>query len=244
MSKIELIITKNYDEMSEKAADLFVDLIKKKPNATLGLATGSTPIGLYKKLIEKNKNKEISFKDITTYNLDEYCDIPKEHEQSYYTYMNENLFKHIDINKNNTHLPEGQGDSKLNAEKYEEALKNAKIDIQLLGIGSNGHIGFNEPGSDFDIGVHEVQLTDNTIKDNARFFENDINKVPKKAITMGIKNILSADTIILVANGVNKANAIKNVMSGTVDKAVPATALNIHKGKVYVIVDKDAASKL
>ena len=244
MSKIELIITKNYDEMSEKAADLFVDLIKKKPNATLGLATVSTPIGLYKKLIEKNKNKEISFKDITTYNLDEYCDIPKEHEQSYYTYMNENLFKHIDINKNNTHLPEGQGDSKLNAEKYEEALKNAKIDIQLLGIGSNGHIGFNEPGTDFDIGVHEVQLTDNTIKDNARFFENDINKVPKKAITMGIKNILSADTIILVANGVNKANAIKNVMSGTVDKAVPATALNIHKGKVYVIVDKDAASKL
>ena len=158
--------------------------------------------------------------------------------------MNDNLFKHIDINKDNTHLPEGQGDSKLNAEKYEEALKNAKIDIQLLGIGSNGHIGFNEPGSDFDIGVHEVQLTDNTIKDNARFFENDINKVPKKAITMGIKNILSADTIILVANGVNKANAIKNVMSGTVDKAVPATALNIHKGKVYVIVDKDAASKL
>ena len=244
MSKVELIITNNYDEMSEKAADLFVDLIKRKPNATLGLATGSTPIGLYKKLIEKNKAKEISFKNIITYNLDEYCDIPKEHEQSYYTFMNENLFKHIDINKDNTHLPEGQGDSKLNAQKYEEALKNAKIDIQLLGIGSNGHIGFNEPGTDFDIGVHDVQLTDNTIKDNARFFENDINKVPKKAITMGIRNILSAETIILVANGVNKANAIKSIMSGIVDKAVPATALNTHKGKVYVIVDKDAASKL
>ena len=244
MSKVELIITKNYDEMSEKAADLFVDLIKRKPNATLGLATGSTPIGLYKKLIEKNKAKEISFKNIITYNLDEYCDIPKEHEQSYYTFMNENLFKHIDINKDNTHLPEGQGDSKLNAQKYEEALKNAKIDIQLLGIGSNGHIGFNEPGTDFDLGVHDVQLTDNTIKDNARFFENDINKVPKKAITMGIRNILSAETIILVANGVNKSNAIKSIMSGIVDKAVPATALNTHKGKVYVIVDKDAASKL
>jgi glucosamine-6-phosphate deaminase len=244
MSKVELIITKNYDEMSEKAADLFVDLIKRKPNATLGLATGSTPIGLYKKLIEKNKAKEISFKNIITYNLDEYCDIPKEHEQSYYTFMNENLFKHIDINKDNTHLPEGQGDSKLNAQKYEEALKNAKIDIQLLGIGSNGHIGFNEPGTDFDIGVHDVQLTDNTIKDNARFFENDINKVPKKAITMGIRNILSAETIILVASGVNKSNAIKSIMSGIVDKAVPATALNTHKGKVYVIVDKDAASKL
>ena len=244
MSKVELIITNNYDEMSEKAADIFVELLKRKPNATLGLATGSTPIGLYKKLIEKNKAKEISFKNIVTYNLDEYCDLPKEHEQSYYTFMNENLFKHIDINKDNTHLPEGQGDPKLNAQKYEEALKNAKIDIQLLGIGSNGHIGFNEPGTDFDIGVHDVQLTDNTIKDNARFFENDINKVPKKAITMGIRNILSAETIILVANGVNKSNAIKSIMSGIVDKAVPATALNTHKGKVYVIVDKDAASKL
>ena len=244
MSTIELIVTNNYDEMSEKAADIFVELLKRKPNATLGLATGSTPIGLYKKLIEKNKAKEISFKDVITYNLDEYCDLPKEHEQSYYTFMNENLFKHIDINKNNTHLPKGEGDSKLNAENYEEALKNAKIDIQLLGIGSNGHIGFNEPGTDFEIGVHEVKLTDNTIKDNARFFENDINKVPKKAITMGVRNILSAETIILVANGVNKSDAIKKVMSGVVDKAVPASALNIHKGKVYVIVDKDAASKL
>ena len=244
MSKIQLIITKDYDEMSQKAADIFIELLKKKPNAILGLATGSTPIGLYKKLIEKNKSKEISFKDVITYNLDEYCDLPKDHEQSYYTFMNENLFKHIDINKDNTHLPKGEGDSTINAKNYEDALKKTKIDIQLLGIGSNGHIGFNEPGTDFDIGVHEVQLTENTIKDNARFFENDINKVPKKAITMGIKNILDADTIILVANGPNKANAIKSVMSGKVDKNVPASALNIHKGKVYVIVDKEAASKL
>ena len=244
MSKIELIITENYDQMSQRAADIFIDLLKRKPNAILGLATGSTPIGLYKKLIEKNKEKEISFKDVVTYNLDEYCDIPQDHEQSYFTFMNENLFKHIDINKNNTHLPKGEGDSKLNAENYENELKKVKIDIQLLGIGSNGHIGFNEPGTDFDIGVHEVQLTENTIKDNARFFENDLNKVPKKAITMGVKNILDADTIILVANGVNKANAIKSVMSGAIDKNVPASALNMHKGKVYVIVDKEAASKL
>lgn len=244
MSKIELIVTNNYDEMSQKAADIFVDLLKRKPNATLGLATGSTPIGLYKKLIEKNKDKEISFKDVTTYNLDEYCDIPKDHEQSYFTFMNENLFKHVDIKKENTHLPKGEGDSKQNAKDYDDLLKNVKIDIQLLGIGSNGHIGFNEPGTDFETGVHDVQLTENTIKDNARFFENDMNKVPKKAITMGIRNILAADTIILVANGVNKANAIKSVMSGVVDKNVPASALNTHKGKVYVIVDKDAASKL
>ena len=244
MSKIELIVTKDYEEMSQKAADIFIDLLKRKSNAILGLATGSTPIGLYKILIEKNKSNEISFKDVITYNLDEYCDLPKEHEQSYYSFMNENLFKHIDIDKNNTHLPKGEGDSKVNAQNYDDALKNVKIDIQLLGIGSNGHIGFNEPGTDFEIGVHEVQLTENTIKDNARFFENDINKVPKKAITMGIKNILDADTIILVASGANKANAIKSVMSGVVDKNVPASALNIHKGKVYVIVDKEAASKL
>ena len=158
--------------------------------------------------------------------------------------MNENLFKHIDININNTHLPKGEGDSKVNSKNYEDVLKNVKIDIQLLGIGSNGHIGFNEPGTDFSIGVHEVHLTENTIKDNARFFENDISKVPKKAITMGIKNILDADTIILVASGANKANAIKSVMSGVVDKNVPASALNIHKGKVYVIVDKEAAKYL
>ena len=244
MSKIEFIVTNNYDEMSQKATDIFVDLLKKKPNSILGLATGSTPIGLYKKLIEKNKAKEISFKDVITYNLDEYCDLPKDHEQSYYTFMNENLFKHIDINKDNTHLPKGEGDSKLNAQNYEDELKKVKIDIQLLGIGSNGHIGFNEPGTDFDIGVHEVQLTDNTIKDNARFFDNDINKVPKKAITMGIRNILDAETIILLASGSNKANAIKSVMSGVIDKNVPASALNIHKGKVYIIVDKDASSKV
>ena len=244
MSKINLIVTENYEEMSKKAAALFEELLKKKPNANLGLATGSTPIGLYKELIKLNKANEISFKDVKTYNLDEYCDLPKQHEQSYYTFMNENLFKHIDININNTHLPKGEGDSKINAKNYEDILKNTKIDIQLLGIGSNGHIGFNEPGTDFDIGVHEVQLTDNTIKDNARFFENDINKVPKKAITMGIKNILDVETIILVANGVNKAEAIKKVMSGKIDKNVPASALNLHKGKVYVIVDKEAASKL
>ena len=244
MSKIELVITNSYEEMSQKAADIIIELLKKKPNAILGLATGSTPLGLYKILISKYKEKLISFKDVITYNLDEYCDIPKNHEQSYFSYMNKNLFDHIDINKNNVHLPNGEGDSKINSENYEKELNKIKIDIQLLGIGSNGHIGFNEPGTDFNIGVHEVILTENTIKDNARFFENDINKVPKKAITMGIKNILDAETIVLFANGKNKANAIKNIMSGVVDKNIPASALNLHKGKVYVFVDKDAASML
>ena len=243
-NQIELIIVNDYDEMSLKAANIIAELIKKNPNAKLGLATGSTPIGTYNELIKKNKNKEISFKNITTFNLDEYIGLAKNHPQSYYTFMYENLFKHIDINIENTHLPKGEGDSKLNLENYENLLSKNKINLQILGVGRNGHIGFNEPGTDFNTGVHDVNLHNKTIADNARFFENDINKVPKKAITMGIRNILDAENIILIANGTNKADAIKNLMSNKADVNIPVTALNIHKGKVYVIIDKKAASKL
>ena len=243
-NQIELIIVNDYDEMSLKAANIIAELIKKNPNAKLGLATGSTPIGTYNELIKKNKNKEISFKNITTFNLDEYIGLAKNHPQSYYTFMYENLFKHIDINIENTHLPKGEGDSKLNVENYENLLSKNKINLQILGVGRNGHIGFNEPGTDFNMGVHDVNLHNKTIADNARFFENDINKVPKKAITMGIRNILDAENIILIANGTNKADAIKNLMSNKADVNIPVTALNIHKGKVYVIIDKKAASKL
>lgn len=244
MNQIELIIANNYEEMSLRAADIFTNLIKRNPNAILGLATGSTPLGLYKELIKRNKNKEISFKNITTYNLDEYCGIPQNHEQSYFSFMKENLFDHIDINLNNTHIPKAEGDIKLNAENYEKMLEENKLNIQLLGVGRNGHIGFNEPGSDFHLGVHDVKLDEKTIQDNARFFDNDMNKVPKNAITMGIKNILDAEIIVLMANGTKKAEAIEFVMSGVVDKNIPVSALNTHKGKVYVIVDKEAASKL
>ena len=230
--------------MSLKAANIIAELIKKNPNAVLGLATGSTPIGTYNELINKYKNKEISFKNIKTFNLDEYIGLEKNHPQSYYTYMYENLFKHIDINLENTHLPVGEGDPKLNVQNYENLLSKNKINLQILGVGRNGHIGFNEPGTDFSTGVHDVNLHDNTIKDNARFFENDISKVPKKAITMGIKNILDAENIILIANGINKADAIKSLMSNKIDVNIPVTALNIHKGKVFVIIDKQAASKL
>ena len=243
-NQIELIIVNDYDEMSLKAANIIAELIKKNPNAKLGLATGSTPIGTYNELIKKNKNKEISFKNITTFNLDEYIGLAKNHPQSYYTFMYENLFKHIDINIENTHLPKGEGDSKLNVENYENLLSKNKINLQILGVGRNGHIGFNEPGTDFNTGVHDVNLHNKTILDNARFFENDINKVPKKAITMGIRNILDAENVILIANGTNKADAIKNLMSNKADVNIPVTALNIHKGKVYVIIDKKAASKL
>ena len=244
MSHIELIVAEDYDEMSRKAANIIADLIKKNPNAILGLATGSTPVGTYNELIQKNKNKEISFQNVTTFNLDEYIDLDKNHPQSYYTFMYEHLFKNIDINLAKTHIPKGQGDQKLNVQNYENLLHNNKINLQILGVGRNGHIGFNEPGTPFDMGVHDVELHNKTIKDNARFFENDISKVPKKAITMGIRNILDSETIILMANGTNKADAIKYVMNHKVDINIPVTALQIHKGKVYVIVDKKAASKL
>ena len=244
MSHIELIVAEDYDEMSRKAANIIADLIKKNPNAILGLATGSTPVGTYNELIQKNKNKEISFQNVTTFNLDEYIDLDKNHPQSYYTFMYEHLFKNIDINLAKTHIPKGQGDPKLNVQNYENLLHNNKINLQILGVGRNGHIGFNEPGTPFDMGVHDVELHNKTIKDNARFFENDISKVPKKAITMGIRNILDSETIILMANGTNKADAIKYAMNHKVDANIPVTALQKHKGKVYVIVDKKAASKL
>ena len=243
-NQIELIIANDYDDMSIKAANIITELIKKNPNAKLGLATGSTPIGTYNELIERYKNKEISFKNVSTFNLDEYIGLNQNHPQSYYHYMYENLFKHIDINLENTHIPKGEGNPTLNVKEYENLLNTNKINLQILGVGRNGHIGFNEPGTNFSLGVHDVDLHVKTIKDNARFFENDINKVPKKAITMGIKNILDAETIILMANGTNKADAIKNVMDNKVDINIPVTVLNIHKGKVYVIVDKLAASKL
>ena len=241
---IELIITNDYDDMSKKAADIIFSLLKNNPNATLGLATGSTPIGTYNELIKKYNKNEISFENVTTFNLDEYIGLEPFHPQSYYKYMYDHLFKHININLNNTHIPKGEGNLELNVKEYESLLNNNKINLQILGVGRNGHIGFNEPGTDFNIGVHDVALHNKTIKDNARFFENDINKVPKKAITMGIKNILDAETIILMANGTDKADAIKNVMGNKVDINIPVTVLQNHRGKVYVIVDKKAASKL
>ena len=241
---IELIITNDYDDMSKKAADIIFSFLKNNPNATLGLATGSTPIGTYNELIKKYNKNEISFENVTTFNLDEYIGLEPFHPQSYFKYMYDHLFKHININLNNTHIPKGEGNLELNVKEYESLLNNNKINLQILGVGRNGHIGFNEPGTDFNIGVHDVALHNKTIKDNARFFENDINKVPKKAITMGIKNILDAETIILMANGTDKADAIKNVMGNKVDINIPVTVLQKHKGKVYVIVDKKAASKL
>lgn len=237
---MKVIVCDNYDEMSKKAFEVMKELLVEKKNAVLGLATGSSPVGLYKEMIQFYKDG-YSYKDVQSYNLDEYVGIDRKDPQSYYTFMYENLFKDIDINLDNTHVPYGSTEADCKA--YEDALSEVSIDLQVLGIGQNGHIGFNEPGTPFDELTHIVTLTENTRQANARFFEDDINKVPTHAITMGIGTIMKSKKVLLVANGENKADAVKAMVEGSIDIACAASALQNHKD-VVVVLDKAAASKL
>ncbi len=242
---IKFIKVKDYQELSKVAGEIMLNVIKEKPNCTLGLATGSSPIGLYQYLINAYKKGEISFKNVKTYNLDEYCELPREHPESYYSFMHTNLFNHVDILEENVHLPSSLGkDLQKNCQEYSDALNKATIDIQLLGIGANGHIGFNEPGTSFDSETLVVTLTEKTRRDNARFFDNDINKVPTHAITMGIKNIMNAKEVLLVASGENKAEAIYQLVHGEITEDFPASALKKHPGVVTVVADEAACSLL
>lgn len=245
MSKIQLIRVKDYQELSDVAGKIMLDVVKANPKCTLGLATGSSPIGLYKYLIKAYENGEVSFKDVKTFNLDEYCELPVTHPESYYSFMHTNLFNHIDIKEENVNIPSSVGDDlKKNCDDYSRKLNAATVDMQLLGIGANGHIGFNEPGTPFDSETLIVTLKDKTRQDNARFFDNDINQVPKHAITMGIKNIMNAKSVLLVASGKNKADAINKLINGPVTEEFPASALQNHKGKVIVVADEEACSLL
>lgn len=238
---MKFIVVKDYESLSKVASDIILDLVKNNPNATLGLATGSSPIGLYQNLIKAYENGEVSFKNVKSYNLDEYCELPKSHPESYYSFMHRNLFDHIDILEENTHLPSSEGsDLQANCAAYNKLLNSTTIDLQLLGIGANGHIGFNEPGTPFDGETSIIKLTDKTREDNQRFFSS-IDEVPKFAITMGIKNIMNAKAVLLVASGKNKANAIARLHSGEVSIDLPASALNNHPN-VIVVVDEEAAS--
>jgi glucosamine-6-phosphate deaminase len=240
---MHIIKVKNYEELSNEAAKIIGSLLQKKPDATLGLATGSTPIGLYKNLIKMYQEKIISFKQVKTYNLDEYCDLPRKHPQSYFTFMHVNLFDHIDIQEKNIHIPQAEGDD-LNtlAVKYNQALAKGQIDLQVLGIGGNGHIGFNEPKTPFDQETFIVQLTEKTRLDNQRFFAS-LDEVPKRAMTMGIKNIMQAKSILLLISGKSKAEAVKKLITCDPTVDFPASALKDHD-KVIVIIDDDAASLL
>lgn len=244
VANMKIIKVDNYNEASAKAFEVFKNQIITQPESILGLATGSTPRKLYEMMIEDHQTNGTSYKQVKTFNLDEYVGLDGADEQSYEYFMNHNLFDHIDIDKQNTHVPSGIGDIAKNIADYNQMLKDNPIDLQLLGIGSNGHIGFNEPGTAKDSVTSLVDLKQSTIDDNARlFFGGDVTKVPTQAISMGIANILAAKKIVLIACGQNKADAIKTLIEGKESSECPASFLQSHPD-VTVIIDKEAASAL
>ena len=241
---MEIIRAKDYQDMSRKAANIISAQIIMKPNCVLGLATGSTPVGTYKQLIEWYKKGDLDFSKITTVNLDEYKGLPRENEQSYYSFMHTNLFDHVNIDPERTFLPNGmEPDAKKECARYDEVIRaTGGVDMQLLGLGHNGHIGFNEPGIAFEKETHCVDLTERTIEANKRFFDS-IDDVPKQAYTMGIKSIMMAKKILLVVSGEGKAEALQKTVSGPVTPSHPASILQMHPD-VTIVADEAALSLL
>ena len=239
---MKIIKAKDYNDMSRKAANIISAQVIMKPDCVLGLATGSTPIGTYKQLIEWYEKGDLDFGDVTTVNLDEYRGLPRENDQSYFYFMNHNLFDYVNINPERTHLPNGMNpDADEECKRYEEVIRSTGgVDLQLLGLGHNGHIGFNEPGDCFRKETHVVELTQNTIEANARFFENEA-AVPKKAITMGIGCIMAARRVLLVASGANKAEAVYRTVCGPITPQCPASILQLHND-VVIVGDEEALS--
>ena len=239
---MRIFSAKNYEQMSRKAANVISAQLILKPDSVLGLATGSTPLGLYETLISWYMKGDLSFKKCSTINLDEYVGLSPEHEQSYAYFMYNNLFRYVDIKQKNTHLPNGLNTNKEEECKRYDALINSLggVDMQLLGIGNNGHIGFNEPSDDFTIGTNYVKLTESTVNANSRFFDN-IDEVQKYAYTMGIRSIMQAKKILLVASGKGKAEILEKALFGPVTPQVPASILQL-ANDLTVCADKDALS--
>ena len=240
---MKIIVTKNYEEMSAAAAEIMLAVVKENPQALLGLATGSTPIGLYQKMIEDHQTNGTSYKRVSTVNLDEYRGLSADHDQSYAYFMRKNLFEGLDIDLANTNIENGTA---VNAEeeckRYNALLDSRPQDIQVLGIGSNGHIAFNEPGTPFGQETHVVSLTESTIKDNSRLFAKQ-EDVPRQAFTMGPKNIMHAKKILILANGANKVKAVYGMVKGIVTEALPASVLQLHPD-CTLVCDEAAASLL
>jgi len=241
---MRLIKAKNYDDMSRKAANLFFAQIIAKPDSILGLATGSSVLGLYANLIEYYKNGDLDFSNALSINLDEYIGLSAENDQSYRYYMDSNLFKHINIKPENTNLPDGLAkDIQRECKRYNDLIEQfGGADIQLLGLGHNGHIGFNEPAEIFIKETHVVDLDESTVQANARFFES-IDQVPKKAVTMGIQNIMQAKKVVLCVSGAQKANILKEVLTGAVTPNVPGSILQLHPN-LTVVADEEALSEI
>jgi len=241
---MEILVYDTYEQMSKAAAKAVAELLNSKPNAVLGLATGSTPLGLYKELVRMHKNEGLDFSQVTTFNLDEYVGLKKDHPQSYHYFMHENLFKHINIPAQNIYIPSGTTDNYAAfCAWYERRIKECGgIDLQLLGVGSDGHIAFNEPSSSLGSRTRIKTLAQSTIQDNSRFFEK-IEDVPIYAITMGVGTILEARRILFLASGPNKADAVAKAIEGPVTSMITASALQLHPD-VTAYLDRAAASKL
>lgn len=240
---MKIIKAKDYDEMSRKAANIISAQVIMKPDCVLGLATGSTPIGMYEKLVEWYNKGDLDFGDVTTVNLDEYRGLPKENDQSYYYFMHSHLFDYVNINPDRTFLPNGMSeDPDAECERYEEVIRaTGGVDLQLLGMGHNGHIGFNEPGDEFAKGTHCVDLQPRTIEANKRFFES-ADDVPKQAYSMGIQTIMRAKKILVIVSGEDKAEALKNSIYGPITPHVPGSILQLHPD-VTIVADEAALSK-
>lgn len=232
---IKLMQAKDYDDMSRKAANVVSATVILHPNCVLGLATGSTPIGMYKQLIEWNKKGDLDFKTTRSVNLDEYVGLTPDNDQSYHFFMDENFFSHINIGRSNTSVPNGMAtDLAAECKRYDKLI-NAMggVDLQVLGIGNNGHIGFNEPSEDYEKDTHIVDLTQKTIDANARFFAS-VDDVPKQAITMGIKSIMQSRAVLLMASGEGKADIMEEALYGPITPTVPASILQLHPNLTVV----------
>jgi len=241
---MEIIAAENYEELSKYGASIIAKEIKSNPNTVLGLATGSTPIGAYRELVRMYREEALDFSSVSTFNLDEYYGLAPNHEQSYAYFMKNNLFHHVNIELKNTHIPNGIAENILEeCQKYDDLIEEkGGIDLQLLGIGANGHIGFNEPSEELLIGTHFVDLAENTMKANSRFF-NSIEEVPKQAVTMGIGSIMKAKKILLLACGENKAEIISKIINGKCSTRIPASILQVHP-HVTIVVDREISEHL
>ena len=240
---MEIIIKSDYSEISSDSAMIVANQIKTKPNTVLGLATGSTPLGLYKELIQLHLNEGLDFSNVITFNLDEYVGLSNDHPQSYNVFMRDNLFSKINIKKENIHIPNGNAPHDKECERYESLIiRSGGIDLQILGIGSDGHIAFNEPSSSLGSRTRLKTLTQETVKDNARFFDN-ISDVPRFAITMGVGTIMEAKKILLIASGVSKTTPIRKAIEGPISSMCSASAIQMHP-KTIVMVDEAAAKDL
>ncbi len=239
-----VIIKENYDEMSKEGARRVASLIRRKPDCVLGFATGSTPLGMYKELIRMHLEEGLDFSKVVTFNLDEYVGLPPSHEQSYHYFMWENLFKQINVDPRHVHIPMGMADDIDEfCLWYEQKIKEyGGIDLQILGIGANGHIAFNEPGSSLGSRTRIKTLDEQTRTDNLRFFKNE-DEVPRYAITMGVGTIMEAHELLLMASGAAKAEAIKATVEGPIMAKYPATIVQLHRFAT-VLIDREAASKL